>query len=112
MDKRIGHGKGILANRPWYMGVGGQAMGHGYGRITFEQTGPNAKIKFSSSPAFEYCQSIGYAFGHGRCFYRKSSAFVDEALDENNNHDLDQRSESVSSDSDAEGSRPDSGIGI
>lgn len=51
----------------------------GHGRI--KTAGSSKKpVKFSSSPAFESCQSFGYSMGHGRCFYRSHKPFYEPDL--------------------------------
>lgn len=111
-------------------------IGHGYGPVKLEKAGTNITARFaSSSPAFEVNNSLGYAFGHGRCFYRRPEPYVDQFLffqidmiDSDSDDDEDTSSSSsstnVSSESDdddedeqdgdslSSSSRPDSGIGL
>lgn len=143
MEKRAGHGKGKFTI-PDYSGsslVGnvGLGVGHGYGPILrLERFGVKPKC-VSSSPAFEVPSSIGYALGHGRCFYRSHLPFVDPFIYEDDDNDeqndpdgdiienrryrirheqqqgepeIESSSSSDSDESSTVSSRPDSGIGL
>lgn len=87
MDKRIGHGKGLMwaNNSSISRGYGGgSGVGHGFRAVMLERAGISSTVRFSSSPAYEMNKSIGYAFGHGRCFIRSPQAFVDPTLADHN----------------------------
>lgn len=93
MEKRAGHGKGVFTLLD-YSGsslgdnVAGFGVGHGYGPVLrLERIGVKQHTFVSSSPAFEVSNSIGYAFGHGRCFYRSPLPFVDPFIFDDNNND-------------------------
>lgn len=146
MEKRAGHGKGVFTLLD-YSGsslgnnVAGLGVGHGYGPVLRLERNVGKHKFVSSSPAFEVTNSIGYAFGHGRCFYRSQLPFVDPFIFDDNNNNNDEQddqddilenlhflinrrieiesSSSSSSDNDEEddessttSSRPDSGIGL
>lgn len=89
MERMFRHGRGLVevstndgyASRRGVNSNRSTGIGHGYGQVKLEKTGTNMTARFaSSSPAFEVNNSLGYAFGHGRCFYRRPEPYIDQFL--------------------------------